>query len=125
MKDDFWNAAAARIVLAPLQENLAFSARRMRVAIWVPYAVATHALVAAALAPAARSSSNALAPDFGSSDQQSVPDSKSTVYDEHAVSVTSCMEKVEVSPGYGIHASLRVNSSAAVVSVTLTTTAVS
>ena len=137
IENNFRNAAAATIVLAPLQKNFILSARLVGVLVWVPYPAAANTLVwvpylaaantlvTATLAAATSAAANTLAPDFPGCNQPAVPGGKRTVDYEHAVSVASCMEIVDVSPGYGTHVSLRVNSSAAVVSVTLTITAVS
>ena len=125
IENNFRNAAAATIVFAPLQKNFILSARLVGVLVWVPYPAAANTLVTATLAAATSAAANTLAPDFPGCNQKAVPGGKRTVDYEHAVSVASCMEIVDVSPGYGTHVSLRVNSSAAVVSVTLTITAVS
>jgi hypothetical protein len=96
---------------APLQEHLALRARLVWVFVWVPHSIAAHtwlrvplaaaalALVAAALTSAACAATHALAPDFAGRNQQAVKHSEGTVYEEHAVSVLSAMERVEVSPG--------------------------
>ena len=125
IKNNFRYAAAAPIVFAPLQKNFTLSARLVGVFVWVPYLIAANTLVTATLAAATSAAANTLAPDFPGCNQKAVPDGNRTVYEEHAVSVVSCKERTDVSPGYGTHVSLRVNSSAAVVSVTLTITAVS
>jgi hypothetical protein len=80
---------------------------------------------AAAFPTAINSSKDAVAPLSACGRKKAIECRKCAVYDEHDVSVTIGIENVAVSPGYGTHMSRRVNSKAAVVSVTLTITAVS
>ena len=109
IKNNFRYAAAAPIVFAPLQKNFILSARLVGVLVWVPYLAAANTLVTATLAAATSAAANTLAPDFPGCNQESVPGGKRTVDYEHAVSVASCMEIVDVSPGYVTHISRRVN----------------
>ena len=92
----------------------------------VPLVAATFALVRIASTHAvAENAATQAAQNPARRDEHAVQDRYRAVYEEHAVSVVSGMESVAVSPGYGTHMSRRVNSSAAVVSVTFTMTAVS
>lgn len=135
-----WRHASAALIhlVAPLQERPALLARRVRVVfrtpdlvaaaesrLRLPLVVAALTFVAATLAIAEHAAANTLAPKPTGFDEKTIEDCNSAVDYEHAVSVEMGSESVAVSPGYGIQVRMRVNSMAAVVSVTDVITAVS
>ena len=99
IKNSCRHASAALLLGSPTQKNLAFSAWLVRVCVRMPCVVAAIPFVAAAFTAAAHAAANALAPDSAGRNEHPVPSGKGTIDYEHAVSVASCMEIVEVSPG--------------------------